>query len=605
MRRAAAMLTVLAATAATGAGLATAGAASSAPAYSVQTLHFLVHVGPTGAQDCDVIGDLYTPATASASHLVPAILTTNGFGGSKDDQAGIGAAFATRGYEVLSYSGLGFGGSGCQITLDDPDWDGRAASQLISFLGGDTGIAFTDAAHTIPVLPLDVVMHDGTDHRGGHELDDPRVGMIGGSYGGEVQFAAADVDPRLDTIVPLITWSDLSYSIDPNNTSQTTGVSTSTPGAIKLNWGLLFSLDGVISGVQNAPGDPQRLFPCPNFATFVCPALVTAGSTGFFQPDAIAAFRHASVASYVQNVTIPTLIIQGENDTLFNLNEAIANYQALRANHTPVTMIWQSWGHSNSTPAPGELSLANPDPTTQYETARVAAWFDHYLLGAKVSTGPGFAYFRDWVSYTGIATPAYATAPSFPVSTNQTLYLSGDGALVSSPLSIVKGTRPMVTPPAGAPTSVNPLDVLGSFASGLPTDTEFDAPGTAIPWTSAALAANLDVVGSPRVRLTVSAPGATSAAGPGGMLVLFVKILDVAPDGTASLIHGLEAPVRVPDATQPFTVTLPAIVHEFAAGHSIRLVIAGGSINYRGGLTPTTVTVRATSKQTLTLPVAG
>ena len=120
MRRAAAMLTVLAATAATGAGLATAGAASSAPAYSVQTLHFLVHVGPTGAQDCDVIGDLYTPATASASHLVPAILTTNGFGGSKDDQAGIGAAFATRGYEVLSYSGLGFGGSGCQITLDDP-----------------------------------------------------------------------------------------------------------------------------------------------------------------------------------------------------------------------------------------------------------------------------------------------------------------------------------------------------------------------------------------------------------------------------------------------------------------------------------------------------
>ena len=60
------------------------------PAFTVTTLHFAVHVGPTGAQSCDVIGDLYLPADASPGHRVPAILTTNGFGGSKDDQTGIG-----------------------------------------------------------------------------------------------------------------------------------------------------------------------------------------------------------------------------------------------------------------------------------------------------------------------------------------------------------------------------------------------------------------------------------------------------------------------------------------------------------------------------------
>ena len=27
---------------------------------------------------------------------------------------------------VISYSGLGFGGSDCKITLDDPDYDGKA-----------------------------------------------------------------------------------------------------------------------------------------------------------------------------------------------------------------------------------------------------------------------------------------------------------------------------------------------------------------------------------------------------------------------------------------------------------------------------------------------
>ena len=32
---------------------------------------------------------------------------------------------------------------------------------------------------------------------------------------------------------------------------------------------------------------------------------------------------------------------------------------------------------------------------------------------------------------------------------------------------------------------------------------------------------------------------------------------DVAPDGTASLIHGLEAPIRVPDVSKPIALTLP------------------------------------------------
>ena len=48
---------------------------------------------------------------------------------------------------------------------------------------------------------------------------DPKVGMIGGSYGGQVQFAAASPRPRIDALIPIITWNDLSYSLAPNNTS--------------------------------------------------------------------------------------------------------------------------------------------------------------------------------------------------------------------------------------------------------------------------------------------------------------------------------------------------------------------------------------------------
>ena len=175
--------------------------AHAADAYTVRTLHFDVAVGPKHDQHCDVVGDLYLPSAASAAHRVPAVLTTNGFGGSKDDQAGLGRTYAQRGYAVLSYSGLGFGGSGCRITLDHPDWDGAAASQLVDYLAGKK--AAKDGTR------LDAVRLD--------RAGDPRVGMVGGSYGGQIQFAAAGVDRRIDTIVPMITWRDLRYSLAPNN----------------------------------------------------------------------------------------------------------------------------------------------------------------------------------------------------------------------------------------------------------------------------------------------------------------------------------------------------------------------------------------------------
>src|SRR3954447_6844690 len=132
--------------------------AAFADGYTVKTLHWDVTVGPNDDQHCDVVGDLYKPDGASAAHPAPAILTTNGFGGSKDDQADLGKMAASRGYVVLSYSGLGFGGSGCKIPLDDRDFDGKAGSQLVTFLGG--GKAAKDGTR-VDYVTRDSVGHDG------------------------------------------------------------------------------------------------------------------------------------------------------------------------------------------------------------------------------------------------------------------------------------------------------------------------------------------------------------------------------------------------------------------------------------------------------------
>jgi ABC-2 type transport system ATP-binding protein len=552
---------------------------------------------------CDVVGDVYVPRKAKATrkHRVPAILTTNGFGGSKDDQAGFAKYFASHGYAVLSYSGLGFGGSGCKITLDDPSTDGVAARQLVSYLGGVKGIAFTDAKHTKPAPALRVVKRDKRNHLGKHQAHDPRVGMIGGSYGGQIQFAAASVDPRIDTIVPMITWNDLSYSLAPNNTDLSSGVTSRTPGAVKLAWGLGFSAIGIVDGLQNAQAEPSRLFPCPNFANFVCPALVTGGVTGYFQGSTISAMQHASVVSYMRKIRIPTLLLQGQGDTLFNLNEAAATYHALRKQGTPVKMVWHSWGHSEANPQPGEFNMSKPQPAHQWETRRVVKWFNHYLKGRKhASTGPRFAWFRDWVKYRGDAAPAFATSDHFPVGSARSLYLSGS-TLTTKATGLATSQQSFLVPPAGAPTSLDTLDALGGYLP-IPLP-EADLPGTTTSFTSASLTTPWDVVGSPKLTLKVSAPLAAGGS-PATDLVLFIRIQDVGTDGKASEIHHLVAPVRISNAKKAFTVTMPAFVRRFAKGHRIQLVVAGGSINYRGGLIPSPVIITTGSTgQVLTLPV--
>src|SRR5258708_34936394 len=109
-------------------------------------LFHAVNLGPSQNHSCAISYALYVPNDASATHQVPAILTTNGFGGSKADQSGEAALWASHDYEVLSYSGLGFGDSSCPIELDSPQWDGRAASELVTLLGQRAEVQKDNAA---------------------------------------------------------------------------------------------------------------------------------------------------------------------------------------------------------------------------------------------------------------------------------------------------------------------------------------------------------------------------------------------------------------------------------------------------------------------------
>ncbi|WP_390897451.1 CocE/NonD family hydrolase [Streptomyces justiciae] len=558
--------------------------ATPAPAtgqYTVTALKFTVQAG---GRACTIDADLYRPTGVDRA---PAVLATNGFGGSKSDGSTdvIGKAFAERGYVSLVYSGLGFGNSGCLISLDDPDIDGRAASGLIDFLAGKRA---ADDGTKADFVTLD---REG----------DPRVGMIGGSYGGAIQLATAAVDHRVDAIVPMITWNDLAYSLDPNNAAR------AVPGAFKWQWTNGFYLIGESQPLTTVNLDPSRInsLGCLHFVTDACDTVRTLNSGSYPAADTaelLAYARSVSPVSYLSRVKAPTLLVQGQADSLFNLNEATATYKTLKAQGTTAKMIWQSWGHSGGQVA-GELNLSQGNLESSYVGKRVLAWFDRYLRKQKnTDTGPAFAYYRDWITDPN---GTYATAGSLPVL-SQKLYLSGDGKLVDNRGKVTRGSRTYSN--WLVPTSHSESSLAGIV--GLPDPAPYDTAGTYLGWTSEPLARATDVVGAPKAKLRVVSPTAARTQNSGNAadkLVLFAKLYDVAPDGTQTLVHRLVAPVRVPDVTRSFTVTLPGIVHRYEQGHRLRFVVAASDDAYFGnrGIKPVTVVSAPGDTGVLELPVAG
>ncbi|MFF8369391.1 CocE/NonD family hydrolase [Streptomyces lydicus] len=566
-------------------------AAAAADPYTVTALKVTVRAGK---RTCALDADVYRPAGVDAAHPAPAVLTTNGFGGSKADGSTdvLAKSFATRGYVALAWSGLGFGRTGCPISLDDPRIDGRAASGLIDLLAGTR--TADDGTR------IDYVVKDGAG--------DPRAGMIGGSYGGAIQLATAAVDHRVDALVPLITWNDLSYSLDPDNAGRTHGVSGPLPGAYKWQWTNGFFLLGEAQGLLHPGLDRSRTggAGCLHFVGQACETkrLLDSGRYPAGKTKAMLDYaRSVSPVSYLKSVKAPTLLVQGQADTLFNLNEATATYRALAAQGTPARMIWQSWGHSGGmkNPAKGELDLAKGNLADSYVGRRVLSWFDRYLRHRTAAdTGPAFAYYRDWVTNGS----AYGTASTVPAA-NLRLYLSGDGKLVGTRGRVTRGSRTYRNLRIATSHSESSLSGL----LGLKDPEPFDARGTFLDWTSAPVTGGpVDVVGAPRVTLKVVSPRTEqvqNSADAADKLVLFAKLYDVAPDGRKTLVHRLVAPARVPDVTRRFTVELPGIVHRYEPGHRLRFVLAASDDAYAGnsGVKPVTVTSAPEDTGVLELPV--
>ncbi|MDQ1713824.1 MAG: hypothetical protein QOE45_3274, partial [Frankiaceae bacterium] len=195
------------------------------------------------------------------------------------------------------------------------------------------------------------------------------------------------------------------------------------------------------------------------------------------------------------------------------------------------------------------------------------------------------------------AAAAVRTAPAYPAAAGTPLYLSGTDALVADKGAVQAGSAQMAE--AAAPTSQGGGAIVAQDGQ--------DAPGTSVSYTTPPLTEDLDVVGIPSATFRVDAPTFTGSVDPAQHLLLFAKLYDVAPDGTATLHRALISAARIKDPTKPVTIELPGIVHRYAKGHSLRLTVSTSAATYRGGLGAGPVSIVTDPKDpgVLTIPVLG
>ncbi|MGW4494143.1 alpha/beta fold hydrolase [Streptomyces sp. NPDC004376] len=444
----------------------------------------------------------------------PAVLLAHGFGGNKKDMLGQAQNLARHGYAVMTWSARGFGGSTGEIGLNDPKHEVKDVSQLIDWLARR------------PEVRLDAP-------------GDPRVGVAGASYGGAISLLAAGYDHRVDAIAPAVTYWNLADALFPD-------------GVFKKLWaGVFFSSGGG----------------CADFEPALCRMYQRVAQSGTPDADARRLLEERSPSAVATRIKVPTLLFQGQTDSLFTLAQSDAAERAIKANGAPVKVDWISGGHDGG------------DNETDRVATRMRSWFDRYLKDdTSAATGPAFRVTRTGGvdSTDGTVRLRGASGNAYPGlhSHQHTVKLTG-------------GTQHVANPAGAGPPAVSALPGLGSLArlSALGTGVSLDFPGQNAHFDSAPLRSTLRVTGSPTARVHVKSTSDDA--------VLFAKLYDVGPGGTRVLPSQLVTPLRVTGARagKDVTVTLPAVDHEIQKGHRLRLVLASTDLAYASPTAPATYTV--------------
>ncbi len=263
----------------------------------------------TAADGTPLACALVEPDGAPPATGWPGVLLFHGLGGKHEDMEPIATGFlGPAGYASLMCDARGHGASGGLFGLDGP----------------------TDVADTQMLF---------TWFTARPEISDTQIGALGISLGGGAVWSAAAAGVPFKAIVPIITWTNLTTSLAPQGLSKS---------------GLVAQL---ALEVPTARWDPALLAAESSLVT----------STNISAVSVLAQPR--SVLTHLSTLTVPTLLVQGRHDFLFDIDQAEAAYKALAG---PKRLYLGDLGHP---PAPNPVA---EQPTT---FGLAVQWFDRFLQG--------------------------------------------------------------------------------------------------------------------------------------------------------------------------------------------------------------------------------
>ncbi|MFT3865700.1 MAG: CocE/NonD family hydrolase [Solirubrobacterales bacterium] len=495
--------------------------------------------------DVDVI---LPPEPSGADGPYPLIGDFHGWGGEKIGLTSQTERWAEEGYAVFSMSDRGWGQSCGNLDLEkllaacehgynhlmDDRYEVRDAQYLIGELA-DEGVA-----------------------------EPRRIGATGESYGGGISMALAALRNRtmeadgslvpwvspngksmeIAAAVPQWPWTDLAYALMPNGRnldyvaeSPYWGPLGDAPIGIEKK-----SFDDALYATGQALSNYSTTDSEADLPEWF--ARIELGEP--YEDDSITRSVIDQLTTYHSSYYIdhaeapaPLLIQSGWNDDLFPPDEALRFYERTRTQYPgdPISLLFLDDGHARS---------QNKEADAAVITARLEAWFDHYLKGEGAEP----------TSSVETLTTVCGGASGGPYTANDWREIQpGEIRLDSAAAQTIEPGSGS----AAAAVAFNPDAVAGGDACA--TTPATSQTGVAEYSLAAAPEGGFTLMGSPTIIADLESPGSESE--------LAARLVDVSPEGTESLVaRALYRPT--PGSGQVVFQLHPQGYH-FAAGHVAKL----------------------------------
>src|SRR5690606_41705594 len=118
---------------------------------------------------------------------------------------------------------------------------------------------------------------------------------------------------------------------------------------------LLSAGSNITPGSSPAAGPPAAPAPpppatCGNFTADVCAAYTEIARTGKVSTATRELLESVSPKQVAHHIKVPTLLVQGEQDSLFGLDQADANARQIASSGAEVKVVWFAGGHDGQAP---------------------------------------------------------------------------------------------------------------------------------------------------------------------------------------------------------------------------------------------------------------